>query len=62
MTIGFDLEASNSNLLQSRYLSKHNNPSVVDLFLIGSLIARYISLNNNAVNTHRFQLSLIIFE
>ena len=30
MTIEFDLEASNSNLLQSRYLSKHTNPSVVD--------------------------------
>ena len=58
MTIGSDLEASNSNLLQSRYLSKHNNPSVVDLFLIGCLIARYISVNNNAIKIYTFYTSL----
>ena len=58
MTIGFDLEASNPNLLQYRYLSKYNIPSVIDLFLIGCLIARYISVNNNAIKIYTFYMSL----
>ena len=36
MTIGFELEPSNFNLLQSRYLSNNNKPSVNDLYRIGN--------------------------